>query len=121
MIHPNQESSTSYLTPPPPRVDTPARFGRPPRARGRLAALSAQTALSGVAVSARVQKAQAKRNVVTRAGRYDDELLETAVRNTTEALLDVSGFFFFFNSFLFLSSRSSLSPFLERSRDCLPI
>lgn len=45
-----------------------------------MAALSAQTALSGVAVAARVQKAQTKRNVVTRAGKYDDELLETAVR-----------------------------------------
>lgn len=39
----------------------------------------AQSALFGVAVTSRVQAKQAKRNVAVRAGKYDDELLETAV------------------------------------------
>ena len=85
-----------------------------------MAALSAQTALSGVAVSARVQKAQAKRNVVTRAGKYDDELLETAVRTLQKPYSMFRGFFLFFSIFFSIIA-SSLSHFLERSHDCLPI
>jgi|AntAceMinimDraft_11_1070367.scaffolds.fasta_scaffold119150_1 hypothetical protein len=42
-----------------------------------MAALTAQFA--GVAVTARVTKSHAKRNLAVRAGKYDDELLETAV------------------------------------------
>jgi hypothetical protein len=60
-----------------------------------MAALSAQTALSGVTVTARVQKTAAKRSaVVIRAGKYDDELLETAV-SERKTLTNLSGFLHF--------------------------
>eukprot|EP00740_Mantoniella_antarctica_P005499 CAMPEP_0181349580 /NCGR_PEP_ID=MMETSP1106-20121128/803_1 /TAXON_ID=81844 /ORGANISM="Mantoniella antarctica, Strain SL-175" /LENGTH=521 /DNA_ID=CAMNT_0023461985 /DNA_START=46 /DNA_END=1610 /DNA_ORIENTATION=+ len=45
-----------------------------------MAALTAQFA--GVAVTARVTKSHAKRNLAVRAGKYDDELLETATKMT---------------------------------------